>query len=80
MTFLFRARLALVAWWLRKCNERTYAPAFRDLEGMGRSLARPPLGCAGDAAPTVPASLAPTASPRRTGDVTPMRLVARTDH
>lgn len=41
MSFMTRARLALVQWWIRNVKERRPSHPFPDFEGMGRSLLRP---------------------------------------
>jgi hypothetical protein len=46
MSFMTRVRLAVVQWWIRNAEARRRSsanPGFVDLEGFGRSLARPPL-------------------------------------
>lgn len=57
MSFMTRVRLAVVQWWIRNAKERRRSPAFQDLEGMGRALARPPLGVANRPRAAVPSAL-----------------------
>ncbi len=39
MSLMTRIRIAVVQWWIRSTQEG--APAWEDLEGLGRLLARP---------------------------------------
>ena len=63
MTFMTRARLALVQWWIRNVKERSSRP-FPDFEGMGRSLLRP-LESANLLRPVPPALSVDTRDPVR---------------
>ena len=76
MSFLTRVRLAIVRWWIRNAELRRRSPAFEDLEGIGRSLVRPPLRDADDEHPPVSATV-PVGT--RRDPAFPSRLVIRFD-
>jgi hypothetical protein len=69
MSFMTRVRLAVVRWWLRN-SEGPRSPDFHDLEGFGRTLARPEL--------PQPEALSPPVSVTRKREARfPSRLVIR---
>lgn len=56
MSFMTRVRMAIVRWWVRSVSDahvRQRELSFEDLEGIGRSLARPRTGEASDPSPPV---------------------------
>jgi hypothetical protein len=56
MSFLTRVRMAIVRWWIRN-SELQERARFEDLEGLGRTLACPPLRNADDEAAAVSPSV-----------------------
>jgi hypothetical protein len=64
MSLVTRIRIAVVQWWIRSTQEG--APAWEDLEGLGRLLARPrPLRVPSVRHAAAPSSTAPVSRAAR---------------